>query len=290
MLSTVNNTVAVGIDLNQILDMKYIYKNVAIQCLKLNMNCPAIFTNQNLPLGIDYVWFRSEDNMHQVVVVSDRLNEQEACELILGEIKCGQHEYEKILDKSAELVNDFGDMTLLYLLGSGLAESLQVRCPVLMVERKVPENVSDTLKHSVGIAWNQEKRQGRTERISLYQENLMGRNEEERLLYVLATLSHEMRHVHQHENQTKKFFKNSSLNLSFEQYCMQPIELDAIAYAYCVLRDICGLSLFKIREYPAKVKSAVRTRAYKMHPLYSDNLRLLAGCFSDVREEDLIAV
>ena len=46
MLSTVNNTVAVGIDLNQILDMKYIYKNVAIQCLKLNMNCPAIFTNQ----------------------------------------------------------------------------------------------------------------------------------------------------------------------------------------------------------------------------------------------------
>ena len=87
MLSTVNNTVAVGIDLNQILDMKYIYKNVAIQCLKLNMNCPAIFTNQNLPLGIDYVWFRSEDNMHQVVVVSDRLNEQEACELILGEIK-----------------------------------------------------------------------------------------------------------------------------------------------------------------------------------------------------------
>ena len=104
--------------------MKYIYKNVAIQCLKLNMNCPAIFTNQNLPLGIDYVWFRSEDNMHQVVVVSDRLNEQEACELILGEIKCGQHEYEKILDKSAELFNDFGDMTLLYLLGSGLAESL----------------------------------------------------------------------------------------------------------------------------------------------------------------------
>lgn len=45
MVSTANNTVAVGIDLNQILDMKYIYKNVATQCLKLNMNCPAIFTN-----------------------------------------------------------------------------------------------------------------------------------------------------------------------------------------------------------------------------------------------------
>ncbi len=29
----------------------------------------------------------------------------------------------KSLDKSAELFNDFGDMTLLYLLGSGLAES-----------------------------------------------------------------------------------------------------------------------------------------------------------------------
>lgn len=284
-----NITMAININLSQVLDMTYIYGRVSAMCMMLDLRCPVILTNQRLPLGINSIWIRSKNDLFRMIVVSDRLDEEETIELIMSEISNKTHKYVRVVDERFGLYTDVSDMTMYYETISELAKSLQVKCPVLTITRHVPDNVSSTLKNSGGIAWNDVSGKN-TFTISLYEENIAGRTEEEKFFYVMEILAHEMRHVYQHEHDSVKLFKNYRTDLPFEQYYLQPAELDAAAYAYCVLRDVCGLMLFRIRKFSPEVKNAIREKSEQMHPTYSFGLKNIGAILSETPSENLIAV
>lgn len=285
-----NNEIPVGINVNQLLDMARIYNFVSMNCLMLEIRCPVILTNQQLPDGIDSLWVRSKDSLYQMIIVSDRLAEDEVCRLIVSEVKRKNHKYEMIVDESFAFYNHADDMTIVYLLISEIALSLQVRCPMLTIMRDVPEWTLGTLKNSFGIAWNQMGTMGKTMMISLYESNWPGKNAEERILYAFKTMLHEMRHVYQHEYFPEKFFAAYNPNLPFEQYFLQPAEADAEAYAYRVLQELCGIDLFKIRELPTQVRGEVKKRADKMQLSYTKGLKQIGLALADIPTDGLIAV
>lgn len=284
-----NITMAVNLNLSQALDMTYIYGRVSAMCMMFDLRCPVILTNQRLPIGINSIWIRSKNDLFRMIVVSDRLDEEKTMKLIMSEIANKTHKYVQVVDERFGLYTDVSDMTIYYETISELAKSLQVKCPVLTITRHVPNNVSSTLKNSGGIAWNDISGKN-TFTISLYEENIAGRTEGEKLLYVMEILAHEMRHVYQHEHDSVKLFENYRTDLPFEQYYLQPAELDAAAYAYCVLRDVCGLMLFRIRKFSPEVKKAIREKGKQMHPTYSFGLKNIGAILSETPRENLIAV
>lgn len=84
----------------------------------------------------------------------------------------------------------------------------------------------------------------------------------------IYAIAHELRHIWQMENQKKKYFQNYKTRneLSVDDYNLQPAEIDAHAYALCVLSELGVMPLFK--GYSDRVKEKIYSRAKVLAKLY----------------------
>lgn len=151
------------------------------------------------------------------------------------------------------------DMSMYYLIGANLAQSLNIQCPQIIVSDN--EGVVNATYNTLDNR--------RSYCIVLKKQNDCRET--------ILCLAHEMRHAWQHEKHSQLYFKDYNYDLiktDLKSYLMQEAEIDADAYAYRMMKDVFNVNWKPNRKFP-EVNQVVADRSKKISTHYTDVLLLL---------------
>lgn len=241
---------------NKIVDMKEIYKKVALFCREKSQNCPVIFTNQELPLGVNIIRLTSPHTVNDILLTSERLSTDETIKEITNEIICGKRAENTIcIEDTYKYFTSVKDMTPLYLLMVFSAESLQIRCPVLETFRNSSQNTC-TGYESI-LDKNDESH--RTLSIQLYI-NLSDDDIDQVLRCAALDLIAGMREAWQHEKHYDEFYKDYDETLKGDMYHLQPAVLDIYVCVNYISYRVFHFNYLNMFSISNIVKNAVYSR------------------------------
>ena len=234
-------------------DMRKIYRAIGLAPKFEYEKCPVLLVDVGMPLGLDYVDFKSKDGLCRVILTRIGLQDDDVIKIVTGRDKSYTGCCEELSSDLFPFVYTTRDMTIWYLLAAMIAESTNTRCPQIMVHQ-CRNGLS-------GCSYNTEENYGKTMWIEIED------RPNEYTIDMVETLAHEMRHCWQHETDAKKYFENyhftSYYGKNLESYYLQPAEIDACAYALRFINEATGKKFLADKGY-SKVNYAIERYAQKM--------------------------
>ena len=251
-----NQELTMKIDINNFSekrDMRKIYAAILRTPEFEYEKSPVLLVDVEMPSEFDYVEFKSKDGLCRVILTRDGLQDDDVIKIVTGRDKSYTGYRGDLPSELHSLLYTTRNMAYWYGLAYKIAESMNTRCPQIMVHKS----------HSglSGCCYNTKEDYGRTMWIEIDEKSAKYQ------IDMIENLAHEMRHCWQHETDAKKFFEKYHFTTYFgknlEGYYLQPAEVDACAYALRFINEATGRNFSANKNY-SKVNYAINRHAQKL--------------------------